>query len=245
MTLPGPVPQPNERLEQRIAQLERMVAEMQRKTLHSAVISGGGVTITDNGVLSVETADGVLMLFLGPLAAGLVQYRGLLINREDGSRMFEMGAVLSDPDKIYFAWKDRGNNIVLSDDGIAGTGLARPWIPIPTAPIHASMIPMTSSATYVPTYGTALALQQHPCLRLQALYRSTGGATGNMRFTLNGSPIGTVVPIGAGDYQYSTAQNVVLPTAYNDNIRIEVEVQVTNAVGTVGAVLWAAGRQSF
>lgn len=244
MTLPGPVPQPNEKLEQRIAALERLVAEMQRKTLYSAVISGGGLTITDDGVLSVKTSTGVLMLFLGPLVAGLAHYRGLLINREDGSRMFEMGAVGGDPTKLYFAWKDRTGNTVISDDGAAGQGLARPWIPMPTAPILATAIPMHNSATYLATYGTALALQQHPYIRLQALYRSASGAVGNLRFTVNGTPVGTVIPIASGDYFYSTAQTVQLPGNYDTNVRVEVETQITNATGTIGAVLWVAGRQT-
>lgn len=67
MTAPGPAPQPNDRLEHRIAAIEQRLNEQDRKTLYSATISGGQLTVQGNGGVRVLDAEGDQTFFVGGL----------------------------------------------------------------------------------------------------------------------------------------------------------------------------------
>lgn len=243
MTAPGPPPQPNDRLEHEIKSLWSTVRELARKTLYRAVISAGGLLIRDGGEFEVQTENGTPMFFLGKLNAGGTDYRGIRLKRENGTDMFYNGLVASDANKVYFAWLDRDGNVIVSDDAVTGEGLARPWLSMPTVPVLASMIPRTTSATYASVYSTGWVIKQQPSCDVHALLYSTGGATGNARYTCNGVQVGNVEPIAAGMFGWTAIQVFDFPGSYNDYVRVELQVQRTNAVGDLGGVLVATQRQ--
>jgi hypothetical protein len=218
--------------------------EQLRRTLFGAVISRGGLVVQDNGEVSVRTEDGVEMFFLGQLFTGGTPYRGIWMKREDASFMFYNGISDDDPSKVFFAWADRSNNILVSDDAESGVGLARPWIPMPTVPVLSTMIPTTSSGTYTSIYSTGWVLKQQPSCEVQALLLSSGGGIGNAQFTINGTPAGSAIPIASGAFGWSALQQLTLPGPLNGYVRVELQVQRTNAAGTVGGVLVATQRQS-
>lgn len=243
MTAPGPAPMPNDRLEQEIRRIWEALNEQGRKTLYNAMLSGGRLTIKDNGELVVTTSAGVAMFYLGKLTAGGTDYRGIRLKRENGTDMFYNGLVGSDANKVYFAWLDRDANVILSDDAATGEGLARPWLSMPTVPVLSTMIPRTTSATYASVYSTGWVIKQQPSCDVHALLYSTGGATGNARYTCNGVQVGNVEPIAAAMFGWTAIQTFDFPGSYNDYVRVELQIQRTNAVGEVGGVLVATQRQ--
>lgn len=243
MTAPGPAPMPNDRLEQEIRHIWEALNEQGRKTLYNAMLSGGRLTIKDNGELVVTTSAGVAMFYLGKLTAGGTDYRGIRLKRENGTDMFYNGLVGSDANKVYFAWLDRDANVILSDDAATGEGLARPWLSMPTVPVLSTMIPRTTSATYASVYSTGWVIKQQPSCDVHALLYSTGGATGNARYTCNGVQVGNVEPIAAAMFGWTAIQTFDFPGSYNDYVRVELQIQRTNAVGEVGGVLVATQRQ--
>ena len=166
----------------------------------------------------------------------------LSIRRDDGTVAFEIGTTGAG-DQFWAGW-DRAANIVLSDDATAGQGLARPWLPHPTINVLSTEIPTTSSASYIATQSTGQVITQQPYVELEALVLSTGTGVGNARFTCNGSPIGSVIPISSGLFAWQTIQTVALPGNYNDRVRLELEVQRTNGAGAVGGVFRCSMRQT-
>ena len=222
----------------------KKAAERARHTLYAAVISRGGLRIQDGGELAVVTGTGVAMFFLGQLVSGSVPFRGMVMRREDGSPFFYTNVADDDPNKVFFAWPDRSGNILFSDDASSGVGLARPWLSQPVINVLSSSIPMTSAASWVATQGTGQFVKQQPKAEVEALLRSESGATGQARFTVNGAPVGDVMEIGANAFAWQAIQTLTLPGGYDSRVRVELQVQRTNAVGTVGGVFRCSQRQS-
>jgi hypothetical protein len=164
------------------------------------------------------------------------------LRRDDGTAAIELGTTGSG-DQFWAGW-DRAANVVLSDDAAAGQGLARPWLPHPVINVLSTEIPTTSSATYIAMQSSGQVIKQQPYAELEALVLSTGGGIGNARFTCNGSPIGSVMPVTSGLFAWQAIQTVALPGNYNDRVRLELEVQRTNGAGAVGGVFRCSMRQT-
>lgn len=224
--------------------LRRRISELERQTLRNVVIPEGGLRLRGGGQFVAETPTGVEMFYLGELHVGAEDFRGIWMKREDGSFMFYNGLADGDPNKVFFAWLDRAGNILVSDDGSSGQGLARPWLMMPTVNVIGTSIPTTTSAAFVSTQSTGWVIKQQPKCDVQALLLSNGGGTGNARFTINGTPTGPVLPIAAGAFAWSSIHTLTLPGTYNSYVRVELQVQLTNGTGSVGGVLIATQRQT-
>ncbi|MEE1751743.1 hypothetical protein [Streptomyces sp. SP18CS02] len=124
-----------------------LIRELQRKVqrLSTAAvtrpaldtISGGGLTITDGGRLTVRDAQDNTLLYLGSIQDhddGTPQ-QGALIRREDGSLAL---GLYGDETQALSIW-DRFGSIVAADDTQRG-GLARPYVPIPLYPAPAPLV---------------------------------------------------------------------------------------------------------
>jgi hypothetical protein len=243
MAIDGQVPSTDyldyiRKLEQRISTLEN------GRTLRNVVIPEGGLQIRGGGELRVDTEDGVQMFLLGRLISGSTPFRGFILRRENGSFLFYTNIVGGDPDKVFFAWLDNQGNILFSDDGVSGGGIAKPWLSMPTVPVLSSSIPVTTGATWVSVYSTGWILKQQPAIEVQALLYSTGGGVGEARYTINGNPVGAVMSIASGAFAWSSISPFTLPGAISSYVRVELQVQRTNGAGSVGGVLVATQRQS-
>lgn len=138
LPVPGQVPAgvaPREiaTVEAMIKQVWDRLSETERKTLFSAVISAGGLTVQDGGAIRVRLDNGTRIFYVGPLELGGVSYQGIAMRRADDSNIFITFPVGGDPDTIAWAFLDQGGGEVLSSDAITG-GMARPWIPIHLIP---------------------------------------------------------------------------------------------------------------
>jgi hypothetical protein len=56
--------------------------------------------------------------------------------------------------------------------------------------------------------------------------------------------VGTVMAMGANQFAWQTAQDIALPGAIDATERVELQVQRTNASGTIGGVFIWTQRQS-
>lgn len=243
MTLPVPgdvpagvVPSSNGQLGDILRQIYNRLSEAERKTLYSAVISSGGLTIQDGGAFRSVLPNGVITFYVGPLIFGGVNYNGIIMRRADGTPLFYTFPINDDPDTIAWRFLDHLGNELIASDAATG-GLARPWIPLTGVPVLSSAIPMTSSASYVSTWSTGSAPKQQPYAELQALIRSESGGVGTARFTINGTPVGATMPIAPNDFAWQAIQTLALPGEFFDYVVVELEVLRSNGVGTVGGVM--------
>lgn len=242
---PGVVPQTNNALHDILRQITAQMSEAQRKTLYSASISKGGLTVQGGGSIKSLLANGVAPFYVGRLSYGdpPVIYDGIIMRRPDGSPIFYTFPVNGDVDTIAWRITDHLNNELVASDVVTG-GLAKPWIPMPTINVAAASIPTTTSSSYIAVQSTGFVAKQQPYVRVRALLRSDTGGIGSARFTVNTTPAGSTVPIASGDFGWTTSQLLALPGDFYDDVRVELEVIRTNAVGSVGGVLVASQRQS-
>lgn len=233
-----------EQLYEYLQRLERMITEVSRTSMSSAVIVDGGLVVRGDGAVLMETASGVRMFYIGNLVGPDSNiFSGTVLRRGDNTPMFYTTTVPGDPTAFTFAWLDQNNNIAFADDN-AGDGIRRPWLSVPVQNILGSSLPATSNAGYIGVQGTGQFLKQQPKIRVQALLISNGGGAGNARFTINGAPTGSVVPIAVGQFAYTAQQTLTLPGAISDFMRVEMELQLTNGVGTVGGSFNCTQRES-
>ena len=240
---PGVVPPETDSLEAILRAVMGRLSEDQRKTLYSASISKGGITVRDGGALKVQLANGVVIFYAGPLVYQTVSYQGVIMRRADGTPLFYTFPVNGDVDVIAWRFLDQFGNEIVASDALTG-GLARPWIPLAGIPVLSTSLPMTASAGFVAIWSTGAIPKEQPFVDVAALLRSDTGATGNARYTMNGSPVGTGVAITAGMFGWTSTQKIALPGDFYDFVTIELEVQRTNAVGTVGGVFKGTQRQT-
>jgi len=165
------------------------------------------------------------------------------IRRNDGSIAFDVGELDTGESFAYFT--DASGNVILSEDAVSGLGLARPWIPITFVPVRAEVMPMMTGATFVATAASTDVFQiQQAKLRVQSVVLTSGGAAGEIRYTINGVPTGAVEVIGVNQYTYTTIQDLDLTGVFGQSIYVTVECRVTNGIGSCGAWPAASQRQS-
>jgi hypothetical protein len=236
---PGPIPQPNDRLEQRIAALEQQIREINRKTLYSAKISGGDLTVQDGAEFSVLHELGGWLLHVGIGASG--KYF-LTIRRDDGTVALEIGTT-GEGKQFVGVW-DRAGHLVLSDDAASGQGLSRPWLNVPMLNTTAASLPTTTSAAWFTVASSGWIQKQQPFIEAQALLLSNGGGVGQARYAINGNQVGNVMPIASGAFGWTSLQTLAIPGDFAGYVRLELQLQLTNATGNVAGGIIATQRQT-
>lgn len=222
-----------------IRAIKQQLAELSSRSLANAVISQGNLTV-DGGEFTIRHPTGGWLVHVGLGQNGKFFFT---LRRDDGTAAIELGTT-GGGQQFLGVW-DRTGHIVMSDDATSGTGLARPWIPLSVGvPVLAQSVPMHSSASYVATWSAGYPTKQQPYMSLSALLRSESGATGNARYTVNGVQVGTVMPIAANSFGWQGQQLMTIPGDIDAEIQVELQVQRTNAVGTVGGVFQGYQRQS-
>lgn len=241
----GVVPQDIGGINAMFGQLLERISENERKTLYSAVISSGGLTVQDGGSIQLRLANGVSIFYAGLLTIGdpPVVYNGIIMRRPDGTPIFYTFPIGTDPDVIAYRFVDRDNKEIFADDAATG-GLARPWIPLAGVPVISTAIPMTTTAGFITVWSTGATAKQQPFVELAALLRSDTGGIGNARFVINATPVGVSMPIAAGAFAWQATQVIALPGEFYDDVTIELDVQRTNGVGSVGGVFKGSQRQT-
>lgn len=241
----GVVPKDTGTLEALLRQILGRLSESERKTLFSAVVSSGGLTVQDGGAIRLLLSNGVSIFYAGPLTFGdpPVSYNGIIMRRANGSPIFYTFPVNGDVNVIAYRFLDGDGSEILSSDALTG-GLARPYIPLSGVPVLSSAIPMLTNASFVSTWSTGAVAKQQPFVQITALLRSESGGVGTARFTINGTPAGTSMPIAANSFAWQTPQVLALPGSFYDDVSIELEIQRTNGTGSVGGVFKGYQRQT-
>lgn len=248
MTVPsGPVPQPNQRFEQDIALLRRELEELQRRTLYSAAIGAGGLRIHNGGSITMESAAGVQVLYVGPDSNGV---QTLQLRRDNGSLV--MG-LYTNGTQQYWALYDRTGTAWVADDSVTGTGLARPWLSISlyklfdsgvAAPYAYSNLPASQITTETTLWSGRIPLVSHPRVEVDGIWGQASGANNTtFRLKVQGVTVGTWTQ----NATFAVARRGpydVTPYINNSFAGIEVTAVSTGTGNVACQVLGCALRQS-
>ncbi len=231
----GTVNQPADLLTE-IKDLKRQVRELRRRTLFNAAISEGDI--------QVRTPEGAPIVIAGQLPFGSSTVAGMGIYRADGTlqaRFFDTAAGAG-----FWALFDEQENQIFSEDTIAGSGIATPYLQVRSMPhSEVTTVPQfTTSATFTPLHRIHFQKCQ-PLLRTWLICQTDGGTTGEVRLAVGGVAISTdtlTLPAALNEYRIHDA-----PVA-GDHMSfqaVDVEVRRTGGAGNVRVgVAFASGRQS-
>lgn len=181
---PGVVPKDTSSLEALIARILGRMSEDQRRTLYSAVISAGGLTVQDDGFITLINSDGLQVLYIGPGPAPDHRHQ-VIIHRGDGS--YVLTSLNSGPGtKVRWALQDRAGHFIVQDDQDADSGLAKPWLDVTLYPLFS----MAASTVYgylnLPVSATERTLWtgqiphvSHPRLQVAGIFGQASGSNAN------------------------------------------------------------------
>jgi hypothetical protein len=224
--------------------------------LRNASISEGGLTIK-GGFLRMLSAvtGGVTSFYVGPIAPALPDgsYQpGFLVSRNDGTAALLLWDPIPDPGgpngyAQFLGWYDRAGHAIVTDDTDSGTGIARPWIPLPMpVPNAIASWPNTSNTTPGNIAECQASLQQ-PKLWWNATTIADVGVTGTVALQIRyGSTTvtGPSHPIGASPSFINDI--ITLPSDFfGQQAIVDVVGNVIGGTGKVYCQTWALyGRQS-
>lgn len=176
-----------------VRDLQRQVRELRRRSLFNAAISEGDI--------QVRTPDGTPIVVAGQIPYGSSTVSGLAIYRSDGSlqaRFFDTGGGLG-----FWAMFDEQENPIVSEDTVAGQGLARPYLPMRTVPYTEVTTPPTliTSGTFTPTYRTS-GQKQQARIRIRVLAQTDAATSGEIVLMQGGTPISTTLPVAPSTNGY-------------------------------------------
>lgn len=198
------------RLEQQHQQLWKALG------LTSATIEKGGLTLLNDAFLKMVDDNQDEIVYIGPDEQGV---QIISVRREGGARV--LYTYTSQGGGQFWALTDNNDRIIVSDDAETGTGLARPWLPVPLFPQFVPSTPAPGvsgawaiSATEIATEKTlweARASISHPYIEIDGTWGHASG-TGNITYRLyvGGSVVGTWVETAGvtarrGPYQVGAA----------------------------------------
>lgn len=207
----------------------KKMAEQIRKTLYGAVISAGGLLIRDDGAFEIVTSSGTYVLYAKKGLDGKREF-GLL--RDNGRFVLR---TFSTAGGQAWALHDNNDDIVVSDDGVSGQGLARPSLPWSTRRVRFDTLASTDSATFDGVVDTGFVYKSHPRAYVQVVHcATTSGTTGELRLMLDGVQVGTTQAV-------SFAVNFVdfgpfaVPGSHMSQHRLVLECRRTGGTGRIGA----------
>lgn len=222
----------------RIAALQRQVDVLRHGTpLAAATITRGAVAAVD--------ATGAHIVDLGQFTVAGVAVTGVQVRRRDGTVVF-YGYGDAAGNAVWGLY-DRAGNLLIGDDEVNNTGLARPWIPAEFTSM-AAPTDTTTLGTFT-TLGKALWRRQHAQMLLTVLANVTA-TTGEMRLLVaSGTNTGTVIGPAAttlpAGQAWATYGPYPVPGVHGDRFEIDMQGRVASGAGTVGLrVLGAEGTQS-
>jgi hypothetical protein len=137
--------------------------------------------------MSFKYENGSIGMWLGRHTTGSEDVDGMFIRRADGSIAFWIHSHTVG-DGGFTAIYDKNQNIIFSDDGDSGQGIARPWIPysfVNSTELTSPPAARQTSATTDTALVTAQINVQHPRLRMLAYVLNPGSGTNEVKVKNN------------------------------------------------------------
>ncbi|MCF2532728.1 hypothetical protein [Yinghuangia soli] len=224
----------------RIRDLEREVRQLQgRVNIRPAMnkVLKGNVRIGEGGRLIVEDDDQSPLLYTGGIVPdrpdGTTQ-RGTLMWRDTGELAFALHAGTNGKQSLTVI-DGSGNQVFRTVD----QGLARPFLPLPMYPVPLAQWPSTASGSFEALWSGEVARQQ-PKIRVAAVvWNNTAGATGQVRLTMDGTPVGAVLPADNASTKWAI-WDVAVPGGAMQAMNLVIEGRVASGGGSLHCRMFEA-----
>lgn len=174
----GQVNRPGSLLDQ-ITALRREIATVRRSSgVGGGAISDGSLTIQRGGSLRMVDADGTELVYLGPGPDGrqIVRFR-----RQGGGDV--LATYTTADGRPGWALSANSGEPMVADDPITGDVLARPWMPVPMAPVRPQDLPAVAGGEFE-TVVEARFTKTHAVVELSTLDTAEAGTGGEGRIVI-------------------------------------------------------------
>lgn len=204
----------------------------------------GELALNVGATLRAQYANGVNALYVGPGNYNGKTVAKVGIRRYDGSQVLSVFGSADEPG--YFSIQDPQGNIIVSDDGMTGIGLARPWIPYGWTRTADITTPrdITTSSTFV-AHHTISGYLQHPKIVVWGFLVCNASDRADVRIkdTDSGQIVASATNLATG---WVTLEGSVPNYGFGDFFKYDIEVRRASGTGTgVGFTVTSAhGRQS-
>lgn len=243
---PGP-----DDLANRLRALETRVDELSRATLSHAVISSGGIQITDLGGIQLVDKDGETVFIVGGLSGpwqrpdGTPQPFTAICDDRGRWRIAVFDPNPNDRGyRQFVAIFDYSGNLIVGDDVDSGAGLSRPYLPHFISSARYLDWPPTTSSDWE-TLETVRLNRQHPYLDAHIRTTTDNPDTrGEVRLREHDSnTVLAAEPVGFA--QELKQWRAAMPGSYGEMREVHLEAHRTAGTGNVRASFgYASGTQS-
>lgn len=207
----------------------------------AAVIEVTGELMLNAGAkLTTKWENGLYSSYIGAFN----DLKGFWFYRPNGE--LAMAAFGDEDGNGFLAIYDKEENIIVSDDGASGKGLARPWIPYQVTRTIDITVPrdFITTGTYTPVH-TIHGRAQHPRIHIDGYFRADGADTGSWR--LRDPDTGAVLatsPTRASGFDELEAD--IVDYEFDKIFKYDIEVRRASGAGLgVGFTpTYVMGRQS-
>ncbi|MGW4803012.1 hypothetical protein [Kitasatospora sp. NPDC004272] len=155
-----------------------------------------------------------------------------VLRRQDSSVAATLGT--------SWAWMDLAGTTVVSEDAVAGTGLARPYIPMMPAPARYTDWLASTSSTFEDIHRFTIKKHQAYAYISLGYTSDLAGTTGTVQVTVNGTVTGSL-PV-TFLIAAATIGPFVLPGPLLGQVEIRVQAQRTAGTGAVRCAVLAASQ---
>ncbi|WP_327703646.1 hypothetical protein OG530_19340 [Streptomyces decoyicus] len=242
------LPSDPQSLARRLAAVERDLSELRAaRRLEQATVGAGGVRIVNGGRHAMDTNSGVRMVDIGAFADqrfnhpdGTAQ-QGMWLRREDGSTIFSLFAGQGETNQAW-SWRDRAGNQVLADDTASGSGLARPYLPVPMSPAFDGgwdYWPRTANTTMSELWAARIYKQQPKIVVVAEASMDTSGATGQIELTVGNIARGPV-SVSFGAAFYTLGPYDISAFAHMQAINVSLTGRRATGTGAIRATIYTA-----
>ncbi|MFE4311489.1 hypothetical protein ACFRR6_36150, partial [Streptomyces sp. NPDC056891] len=181
-----------------IADLKRQVRELRAaRRLESAAVGAGGLRITGGGRLAMDTPNRVRMVDIGTLTDAQYNHadgspqQAIQLRREDGGLALACYAYPPSGSEAQ-SWRlyDRTGNVIMAEDAASGSGLARPYLPVPLGPAYEGSWdywPRASGTTTTRLWQGRFYKQLPRLALVMQASMDTSGATGTIELAVGGT----------------------------------------------------------
>lgn len=217
---------------------QKITAGILRVSSELQILAGSAIEFIYN--------NGILGMLMGEHVSGPDDVEGIFIKRNNGTIAFWIFSRISDG-YGFTALYDQQENIIFSDDGNSGKGIARPWIPMTFVnttelplPPAARQTSSTSDTAVVTLYPNA----QHSYIRyIGYVYTQNAGVTVQVKFKNAGSGVTYESQTVEDGFIFGTF--ALTGYSFGEEIQMDVTIRRASGSGNVGFTLISCyGRQS-
>lgn len=219
--------------------LIRQIADLKRRIDNLESVNRAGRTSVESGLFRVNQSDGTQVFEAGDLSQtlGFPNTWGTVMRRTNGSLALVVFSMESGDG--FWAGHDKQGNVILSEDGSSGQGLATPWLAMPGWTPNATLaVPTetTTSATFVGLQNVRV-IKTHPKVHVEVVVRSSDGSTTGqvqlVRIDTANEIIGETISVTGSMYQRHIITGPVAGPN-KENFELEVQGRRTAGAGTIG-----------